>query len=161
MITPTRCFNFFSCCDFIMPISSGMAVHYQEVGGTLCLLKTAAHVHVKDNGGDFWLSRLLSSLQPTDTQTALVKPGPRVRSDRGNKWTTNVNYVIHFNLPVHTWHVKSAPLSVFKALWFPHDWSLEDYHLLVDLKDSEVCILLECGWHTVVQYTVKPVAWLN
>lgn len=96
-ITPTRRFNSLSCCDFIMLISSSMAVHYQEVGGTLCLLKTAAHVHVRDNGGDFSLSRLLYTPQPTDTKTALVRPGATVRSDRENNWTTNVNYVIHFN----------------------------------------------------------------
>lgn len=161
VITPTRRFNSFGCCDFIMQLSSSMAVHYQEVGETLCLLKTAAHVHVRDNGGDFCLSRLPYSPQPTDTQTAVVRPGARVRSDRENNWTTNVNYVIHFNKIFHTWHVQSAPLRVSKALWFPHDWHLEDYQLPVHLKGSQVCFLLDCRWNTVVQYTAKPASWLN
>lgn len=118
--SPLRRFNSFRCCDSIMQISSSMAVRYQQVGGTVCLLKTAVHVHVPDNGGDSRLSRLLSvPLQPTDAQTALFRPRARVRSDRENNWTTNVNYVIHFNLLLHSWHVRSAPLRVFKSFVVP------------------------------------------
>lgn len=95
-----------------------------------------------------------SSLPSSDTQTTLVRPGgARDCSDRAN------NYVIHFNLLFHSWHVQSAPLRIFKALWLPPTW-LTPGDLPVHLKGSQVCFLSDCQWQTM-QYTVKLACWLN